>query len=393
VDVTTALQGGSLISRATARFGLGLPIGPGVTELEEIVPEKPTDFRELKETFLLDTSGRPSTLRVQVVARGREADMWRHALKFEGETHFARGREQFYQRHFSGLKRVGSLEWQDDRERNELQISEVFDVQGLVLPLHNGRIFFFRLWAHSIHSLLGFAETEKRKHPWALPYPCHQRHIIEIDSSGLPMNLVRTSRVESQAFRFTCHVQQRQGFASVSYDLQITKDHVAASDFELHKTKVREVWPYTVISGDLPRGSMVPWKSRAPNKLLPRKNAVPSAPPKRLPADVGDTPPPLTVDEAKIAPALVPAANPAQDSTGPRLQPAGRTTPTDERSDLGKIQRPNPPPLSEAQLERPRRSRSRRRQRNQRRELIMFACIFVGAAILLAMFIFLMKAK
>ncbi len=380
VDVTASLQGGSLLSRTTARFKLGLPIGPGVTELEEISSsdDKAADYRELRETFLIDTSGRPSTLRVCVTARGREADLWRHSLTFEGETKFARDRERFYQQLFSGLHRVGTLEWHDDRERNELEIAEVFDLRDIVLPTPNGRAFTFRLWAHSIQSVLGFAEAEKRQHPWALRYPCHLRHIIEIDSSGLPANIARTSLVEAKAFRFACQVQQRTGFAAVSYDVQTFADHVPAGEFDAHKAKVREVWPRTIVAGQLPAGSIVPWKARTPHNLLARRNSsvsppkaaspppLPSSLPPPLPGSIppanGKTPaPPVAAIPSPIAPPLAPIPR-TKPTVEPRPEKAARPKPG-TAPERGPVQRPNPLPMSPAE---PAKSSSSARSRRSR---------------------------
>ncbi len=403
VDVTSTLQGGSVLSRPTALYQLGLPIGPGVQDLEEITSERTDDFRELRETFLIATTGRPSILRVHVIARGREADQWRNFLHFDGETRFAKLREQHYQQLFSGAKRVGSLEWHDDRERNELEIGEIFDIPDLVMRVGDGRQYYFRLLAHSVLAVLGFADSEKRKHPWAMPFPCHVRHIIEIDAAGVPQNLSRTSRVEGRAFRFGCQMQQRAGFVSVTCDLRILKDHVLPEEFGAHKARVREAVPSLILSGLLPPGATVPWKSRRTQNLL-RRGGTPAAAPSPRPSQAECNL--AEVSPAKAAPPLAPAAprktnlSPQQENKSPKRREDVRP-----HEPGGSIKRPNPTrasavpprlPGEAAAAPLPTRSRRSRRGRSQSRALrnfLLFAGIAVGGVILFAMMLMLMHAK
>src|SRR5258705_182293 len=84
-----------------ARCLLGLPLGPGVENLEPIANIELGDRLELRETFLLDTTGHPSSLRVQVTATGRDAEKWRHILAHEGAEGCARQREQLYRQVYS----------------------------------------------------------------------------------------------------------------------------------------------------------------------------------------------------------------------------------------------------------------------------------------------------
>lgn len=402
VDVTSTLQGGSVLSRPTALYKLGLPIGPGVDDLEEITSERVDDFRELKETFSIATTGRPSTLRVHVIARGREADQWRNFLRFDGETRFAKLREQHYQQLFSGAKRIGNLEWHDDRERNELEIGELFDIPDLTVRVGQNRQYYFRLLAHSIIAVLGYSESEKRKHPWALPFPCHIRHIIEIDSASVPQNLARGARLDGRAFRFGCQVQQRSGFFSVTCDLRVLKDHVTAEEFDAHKMQVREVVPSLILSGLLPPGAIVPWKSRSTQNLIQRRGTAAAAPsPRSSQADPNSAEASLPDIAPPLAPAPPRAANKSRASEK-------EATPREP----GAIRRPNPrpvpatpppppPPPGEAtngaRSSRSHRSRSssrreRRRQRN-RKDFLLLAGVAVGGVFLLVMIHFLMHAK
>ncbi|MEP6669863.1 MAG: DUF3857 domain-containing transglutaminase family protein [Chthoniobacter sp.] len=413
IDVTLPYQGGSVLSRPTAQFKLGLPLGPGVEDLEPIPSDESNDGLELRETFFLDTSGRASSLRVQVTATGREAEKWRRSLAHDGVEAFARQRELFYQQLFAGTQRVGKLEWQDDRAHNELVLAEAFDLRDVLFPTPDGKFFLFRFRAHAIQSVLGFFESGKRRHPWEMRFPCRIRHIIEMDSSGLSQNLGRNAHVEAKAFRFSCHLEQRSGMSSVTYRVQVLADHVPAKEFEEHKEKVREVWPLTIVMGQLPRGSTVPWRNRAPENLLPRR--IPRAAPPSLAQPSGTAEPgsraatdPAPVPSGEVAPPLASRASLEKGSVVPRrdkLAPARFPAAVLERGD---VKRPNPlppprpsgppplptapPPLDRSMLSRgPRRPRSQRRQRRQRQHLYFLIAIAIGTALLLFMVYFLLS--
>jgi transglutaminase-like putative cysteine protease len=401
VDVTVSLQGGSILSRPAPEFRLGLPIGPGVEDLEDIPSDKSNDFTEVKETYVIDTSGRTSVLRVRVTARGREAELWRHSLKFDGETKFARQREEFHRRRFASLQRMGKLEWHDDRAHNELEIGEAFEVRELVRPIENGRAYVFQFFPHTIAAALHLAETETRRSPWALPFPCHLRHIIEIEAQGLPRIVLKTSQVEGKAFRFSCQFQQRVESLTASYDLKTLAGHVSSEEFEKHKLKVRETASYLYVAVHLPRGSTAPWKLRAPNSLLSRSRASAAAiseprPRDPKPAEAAENFAPPVPALGEAAPALPSRAPRDRSTVRPRAEKTTRTAEAAEPRQRENIDRPNPRPQPAIEAPRARRSgrgASRRHRRRQREQWTLWIACICGAAALAGMILFLLRTQ
>ena len=397
VDVTVALQGGSALSRPIAPYRAGLPLSPGVEDLEVIEGDDSTDRTELQETFLLDSSGRASSLRVQVTTTGREAEKWRRSLAHEGMQAFAHQRELQYQQLYPGALRVGKLEWQDNRESNELVLAEVFDLRDILFHPPDSNALFYRFQAHTIQAVLGFNESGRRKHPWELRFPCRIRHIIEIESSELPQSQGRTAQVDTNAFRFSCQSQQRPGFFSVTCQLQMLADHVPAQEFEAYKAKVREVWPFTVVMGQLPPGSIVPWKKRSGDSLLPRTNLRNPRPPQERPnvraeSDTDAAPAPTL--PGSVAPPLPSKAARENGAAGPRPIKSSRATESPQGRGRGAINRPNPSPAPRGPTtpwKGSRRTLSRRRQRRQRRRLTMWIVSILGAVLLAAMILLLLR--
>ena len=116
-------------------FRTGLPVTPEVVDLERIAAVASLgDLYELRETFMLDTAGRPSALKVMLKAAGAEADGLRREFALEGEEVVARKREQFYRQFFPDIRRLGAMEWRDERGRNELVVADMFEMHTATVP-------------------------------------------------------------------------------------------------------------------------------------------------------------------------------------------------------------------------------------------------------------------
>jgi len=398
VDVTATLQGGTALSRPGGQFQLGLPIGPGVRDLEPIDTDTSSDRIEVRETFLIDTSGRTSSLRVSVTAAGREAERWRRSMAEVGEEAFARSRERYLQRIFPNAKRAGKLEWEDDRESNEFLLGEVFDLHEFASAGYVPRNVRFRMSAHTIQAVLGCHHVGKRQHPWALPFPCRIKHIIEIDSPSLRKARPQSALVDGSAFRFSSNWQGHQGLTTITFTLQTLKDAVPPSQFEAFKADVREVWRRTGIVGNLPSGSAVSWKKRSSENMLPRRGHPVASKPRGHP--------PVPDESALLTAMAPPCASPEvigsristidKDGKGAviprreRLLPVHEPQPARQRKE---IRRPNPsvPDNSPSNNEiASTQRRARRRARHQRR-LIMWAGFTAATALVVALVLYLLQ--
>ena len=403
VDVTVPMQGGTALKRPGVRFQVGLPIGPEVENLEAIVTDTKEDQAELRETYLIDTAGRTSSLKVLLTASGRDAEEWRQRLAIEGVDTLARKRLHFYNRLYPGATRVGAVEWRDDRERNEFTLGEVFDLQDVIVPTKDGRTCLFKFSAHVIQSTLAYHLGGKRKHPWALPHPYQARHIIEIDSPGLTQALPVGKAVRSAAFRYQCECKQRQGMATITYTLRTEVEEVLPAQFETYKKNVEEAWPSTSIIIQLPLGGVVPWKKRAPENVLPTERRPGSIAPRKTPADTAAKGPDQErasseIPAVAIAPAL--ASNAAgKASIGPRKEKNSRQVETRAAGERFDFRRPNPtaiPPPLPGEIRRSSRSSrsgtSRRRNSQRSRDRMFLTLAFVlGGVIVLGMVIVLVR--
>ena len=365
VDVTVPMQGGNALSRALTDFHTGLPVGLEVPDLERIAAVASLgDLYELRETFMIDTAGRPSALKVMVKAAGAEADTLRREFALEGEEAVARKREQFYRQFFPDIRRMGSLEWRDERGRNEFVVADMFEMHSATMPGRDPQSCVFEYRAHLIQSILGFSDTGTRKQPFAVRYPCQVHHWIEVESPALEGAPAHTTTGRDPAFRFACDFNRHYGRIVAHYSLRTLGDGVKAERFDQFKTKIREIWPATFMHVVLPLGVIISRRNRAAGNLLPvvvpqvKRKKNPDAAPVAEPAPEDFTLPP------EPAPALL-------NGTGVSTEEAAESPEDVERdSEDGTPQGQNLSARSAAAVSDPAsdvsRSRSKRRRRRTR---------------------------
>ena len=362
VDVTVPMQGGSALSRTVSDFRTGLPLGPGVTELARIASVTSLgDMYELRETFVIDTGGRPSGLKVMVKVAGAEADTLRREFTLEGEEAVARKREQFYRQFFPDLRRLGAMEWRDDRPRNELILADMFELRSATAPGREAQTCVFEYRAHLIQSVLGFSDTGVRKQPFAVRYPCQFHHWIEVESPALEGAPPQTTAGRDAAFRFACDFNRQYGRIVAHYSLRTLADGVKAERFEQFKTKIREIWPVTFLHVVLPLGVITSRRNRAAASLLPSvvpqslrdKNKARNATPEPVPQD-------FTLP-AEPAPALLASASASSEENGEAPQDVGEASEVATSEPRAKV------PRSAAAFSDPTSTASRPRDKKRRR--------------------------
>ena len=141
IDTTQKEQGGGLFNRTILDYGLGLPVdaaGAGLIKPPQI-PEQSNLF-ELRENFLLDTSGAPSLLAVTLRAEGNQAEILRQQLKQVGVEEMSKQRLQIIISRFGNGKRIGTLQYRDDRVANQFVLVEVFEISPFLSAHPNSKL-------------------------------------------------------------------------------------------------------------------------------------------------------------------------------------------------------------------------------------------------------------
>jgi hypothetical protein len=255
VDVTMKRQGGGALNRFIADFGVGLPVDPSASEIV-MAPRNGTEsLYEVKESILLDTTGRASQLAVNVRATGRFADALRYQLAVEPLEKLESERLQDWRTRFPNVERAERLQHEDDRGSNQFCLAEAFVIDGFLAPHADPRLCTFHAPpSNTIFSVLQVPAHQARRTPFALPYPCEIVHTLEVESPALqPMAIPRFYR-ETDFMRFSRRERGSRGNWSMTVTLTTLSDSVPAPMVQEHRNVLGEIWGETGCSLNIPKG-------------------------------------------------------------------------------------------------------------------------------------------
>ena len=296
VDVTIKHQGGPL-NRFVPAYGLGLPVDPTASELRPM-PQSclQPSFYEQRETILLDTTGACSYLALTVTAKGQSAEMLRRGFETDGPEAVSRNRLQLCAKRYTTARRVGTLQFRDDREANEFVLSEAFEINGFLRADAVPGTCLVPIPTDIVANLLALPEQEFRRTPFALPYPCQAVHTIEIQSPGMSLQTIRPLKTRSEFVQFSRSHKSLSSYASISFSLTTLADAVPPERIGQHRRAVEEIWRECIwqlrmgVGYPAPRRrhdfGQLPPHSRKPSisPLQPRSPLVMDSPTSRSPS-------------------------------------------------------------------------------------------------------------
>lgn len=294
VDATLKQQGGGALNRFIPDYGVGLPVDLTSTGLIESsrTPVQASRY-ELKETILLDTTGAPSFISVVLHTKGSHAEALRQQFEKSGAEGVAGERLQLCTNRFTSAKRIGSLEYRDDRAANEFILAEVFEINGFLSAHQNRGMCRFRfpnnLWGHTLQ----MPEQDARRTPFSLPHPCNIVHTIVVEAYPLQPARIQRHNVESQFVKFNRSHKCLHRFWSMTLTLSTLVDAVPPDRIDEHRGTIEDIWQQSLWEITLPTGSAHPVKRKdfgslppAPRKLTSNVAQPQQNPNPVLPADI-----------------------------------------------------------------------------------------------------------
>jgi hypothetical protein len=255
VDATLKSQGGDSLNRVMGGYGAGLPMAGPASHL--VAPPGParSSVLELNESILLDALGSWSRLGVVVAARGRQAEALRREFESEGLEALAKKRLRLCVERFTHARRVGALQYRDDRAANEFFLAEVFEIKDFLTLDPKSKWYKLAIPNDYAANLLKVPEAGPRRAPFALPHPCNIVHTIELHSVALAPAVVQQRSVESEFLRFTRLRKTLAGYWTMKLTLSTLADAVPPESLEEHRETIREIraqsaWSLLVPPGD-----------------------------------------------------------------------------------------------------------------------------------------------
>jgi hypothetical protein len=284
VDATLKRQSGSSLHRVMRDCGAGLPVAGVASQL--VAPpdgSAPGSVYELNESILLDTSGSWSWLAVVVAARGSQAEALRQELENEGLEAFAKQRLRDCADRFINARRVGALQYRDDRAANEFFLAEIFEIKDFLSLDPKSK--WYKLDIANDYSAHGLKMpgAGPRRAPFALPHPCNIVHTIELHSVALPPTVVQQRSIETDYLYFTRLRKTLAGCWTMVLTLSTLADVVPAESLDEHREAVRKIRTQSAWSLMLPPGDPRPHQrgdfgtlptSWAPASTIPTRQLV-----------------------------------------------------------------------------------------------------------------------
>lgn len=195
------------------------------------VPKNDHSYKEIKETFdFRDETSTLIPLNVETVCHGHAANTLRSQLEDESLFNITKRYTEFYETYYPGVENTKSLIFHDDKKTNTLSLQENYLLDKEKSFQREGEGFVFT--PYDLRNSLSRIPAEAiRIHPFAVTYPLHLKHTIEILLPGKAGYIDSSMELLcDQAFRleFTC----RDGGDKVIFTFthKTLKDHVLAED-------------------------------------------------------------------------------------------------------------------------------------------------------------------
>ena len=324
VDATAKGQSGGSLNRVLGDIGVGLPVaraGSDLIRAPEPAPE--SNVYQIKESVLLDTSGAPSIFGIVITARGTQAEEFRREFDKLGVEGVTRLRLQLCVDRFIDVKRIGELEYHDNRADNEFFLAEVFEIKNFLKEDSQASWYKLEVVAEVVANLLPLPISGARRSPLALPYPCQIVHILEVHCVALPPAIVQERTIERPWLHFSRLRKTLSGYWTVTTTISTLTDAVAPEEIEQFREAVREIrsqstWVLQVPAGqDRPHqrsdfGKLpVSWEASAGS--FPRLAKTTPAPRTGTPASVVRSAPPReSTDQSEVPSATATPAQPGE---------------------------------------------------------------------------------
>jgi hypothetical protein len=255
VDVTQKFQGGGALRRQVMDFGYGLPIDTATTDLAAVPKASlPSGAFELKESFILDTAGNSSYVAIVVKAQGFYANALRFEFANDGIEAVAKRRLQLCANRFSNAKRIGELRFRDERESNEFVLAEVFEIVGFLKREGTDKSCLFLIPNDLLGATLLRPSPAPRRNAFALPFPCHCIHTVEVICSALKTPTMAPYEVNYTFFNFSRRTHGRLGFFRLTFSCTTKVDSVPPEKVPHHRKEVESVWYANMLRFRLPLG-------------------------------------------------------------------------------------------------------------------------------------------
>ena len=155
---------------------------------------------------------------------------------------------------FSEARRVGSLQYRDEREANRFVLAEVFEIKGFLTASADPDFCSIELKNLASTGHLPLPANLARRAPFALPYPCRIVHTIEIESLGLNPAALPAFKLQNAFFEFTSNSRAVRKSLTATFTFSTLTDAVAPGRLPAYKKEADQALSLSSFRVNLPMG-------------------------------------------------------------------------------------------------------------------------------------------
>lgn len=397
VDATLKKQGGGPLNRIIFDFALGLPVDTAASGLIAPPPASvQASLYEVKETILVDTTGKDSLLSVVTIAHGRHADLLRHDFETQDIKVLEEKRLQACANRFFRAGRIGSLKYRDDRDAGEFVVAEVFAINGFLTEGPRPETCIFHLRPSYAADFLGRPEIKpgtKRQTPFALPHPYKIVHTLEVQSPGLHPEILPAHRVQSRFVYFSRAHKGLGTYCLLTFSFNTLVDSVPADQVADYRKTVEEIWAVSSGRIHLMIGYAHPKKRRDFGELpLPSRKPATRTGSTQVPSAKQ----PVATTASKEVTAT-PTSSPLAMALVSKAESISKPVEIISKTEIPKTDQPSSPKESSSRITNaqpllsPEEHRSQRKRKQKKRSLLWPIIIGVITISLIIVFIFALR--
>jgi lipoprotein NlpI/transglutaminase-like putative cysteine protease len=241
LDPTRTNQGRALDKLGFEWFDKALIVDSGGEALVEVKePPQYEDTLHVTERFAIRNYSAPVALTVVGRSRGTQAERVRAYLAARSADVVESELGDDIVRRYPGAKRVKPVQTSDDRQKNELTITEYYELprffsyaQGLVSAGFSGSAFA---------NIVKAPDKVVRSSPMALPYLAHTVQRFEYE---LPLDMRFTLgqpvSISGPDLAFSYRSEKQGRVLAFEFGLRVARDHVTPADMPAHLERLAKI--------------------------------------------------------------------------------------------------------------------------------------------------------
>lgn len=245
LDGTAYQQYLPLAKLEPANFAYALPIGGGVSALEQI-PAPAADARSHEVRMDFDLSKgvhEPAVLDVVTDYRGAAADSMRDSLDQQSDAERQTNYLNYYARYYPGIKSAAPISIKDDTSADVLETHERYTLPQTFTAKEGSHGESFSVRADELYNYAGTLKSSLRTSPLEVSYPDHVRQTILVHMPDDWPATDMDTRIDNPAFRYRGSVSHSGHTVTLDYDYQALADHVepaAMAQYQADRSKLND---------------------------------------------------------------------------------------------------------------------------------------------------------